>query len=227
MLNQEEIKTLEQSFLFEDAFKTDKDKKKLYDFLASKHCSISEFSKGETVFGKQGQNELGILLKGKAVAACSTDDKSSLKIFSTGELFGAASVFCKNSSFAKVKAKTSCRVLFITNEGVKRLISDNPETAFKYISFLSNRVEFLNRRIATFTSNQAAERLAKYILDNEGKGTLEGVNFASLARTLDISRASLYRARRELEMTGAVTFGSKTIKIVNKTEFEKVLNKNS
>ena len=195
-------------------------------FLKSKECKILEFSKGEVIFGKnEVNNGLGLLLKGKAMAACSTEKDSSIKVFGSGEVFGAASVFCekKNHSFATVKANTACKVLFIEKEGIKKLLHQSPETALNYIGLLSERVEFLNRRISTFTSSQAVERLCKYIIENEND--LDNVNFASLARTLDISRASLYRARGEIEKTNSVEFGSKSIKIINKTELMKILNK--
>lgn len=226
MLTPSEYKLLENCFLFSEDLKTEEGQKRKNKFLASKDCKILEFSKGEIIFdNNENSNGLGILLRGKAVAACSSNDKGSLKIFGAGEVFGAASVFCENKkqSFARVTANSACRVLFITKEGLKRFLMENPKTAFAYITFLSSRVEFLNRRIKTFTSSQAAERLCKYILENEA--ALAKVNFASLARTLDISRASLYRARGELEKTGAVEFGPKNIKILNKTELIKVLNK--
>ena len=216
-----EYKLLQNCFLFSEMRNDD-----MNAFLMSSECKILEFSKGEVIFGKnEVNNGLGILLKGKAVAACSTEKDSSIKVFGLGEVFGAASVFCekKNHSFAALLANTACRVLFIDKEGVERLLTENPKTALKYIGFLSERVEFLNRRISTFTSSQAAERLCKYIIENET--ALENVNFASLARALDISRASLYRARAELEKTNSVEFGSKSIKIINKTELMKVLNR--
>lgn len=221
MLTPSEYGLLKTCFLFSE-MKTDD----MNTFLTSKACKILEFFKGEVIFGKDEVNKgLGILLKGKAMAACSTEKNSSIKIFSSGEVFGAASVFCqkKNHSFATILANTTCKVLFIEKAGVERLLSENPKTALKYIGFLSERVEFLNCRISTFTSSQVAERLCKYIIENEN--ALSNVNFASLARALDISRASLYRARAELEKTNAVEFGSKSIKIINKTELIKVLNK--
>ena len=214
MLTPKEYEMLGSCFLFSEFIKTEEGRRKLNSFLTSKHCKILEFSKGETVVGKETDNRLGILLKGKAVAACSSDERSSLKIFGSGEAFGAASIFCEKMSFALVKANTACKVLFITNEGIEELISESPKTALNYIRFLSNRVEFLNKRISTFTSSQATERLKKYILENED--ALDKVNFASLARTLDISRASLYRARKELETINAVHFGSKSISIIDK-----------
>lgn len=225
LLTPSEYELVRNSFLFSANSKTEEGAKKMNSFLASRDCKILEFSKGEAIFSsEENSKSLGILLRGKAVAA-SSGEKSSLKIFGSGEVFGAASVFCENkkASFASVFANSACRVLFITREGLKRLLMENPETAFAYITFLSGRVEFLNRRIKTFTSSQATTRLAKYILENES--ALDCVNFAFLARTLNISRASLYRARNELEKTNSVEFGTKSIKIKNKTELMKVLNK--
>ena len=223
MLTPKEYEMLKSCFLFSEIIKTEEGKDKYNSFLASKYCKILEFLKGETVFGEEKDNRLGILLKGRAVAACSSGEKSSLKIFSSGEIFGAASIFCTKdkSSFAKVKASTACRVLFITKEGIENLIKESPETALKYISFLSDRALFLNHRISTFTSNQATTRLCKYILNNEKQNEIKNVNFASLARTLDISRASLYRARKELETINAVRFDSKSITIIDKKALQK------
>ena len=215
MLNQHDANILKGCFLFDN---NECNSKSLSDFLASDYCHVKEFSKGDIIFGADSSTDkLGILLFGKATALCSNDDKSSLKVFCEGELFGAASVFCEgsNSSFAKIKAVTTCRVFFITREGVERLICSQPAVAVKYIRFLCERVEFLNRRISTFTSNQAINRLCKYILDNSKQGVLADVNFAALARTLDISRASLYRARKELEISGAVLIGSKSITVLD------------
>ena len=220
MLNQHDTNILKSCFLFENTdVNSGRGSLALSDFLTLDYCHVKEFSKGDIIFGKDSTaDKLGILLFGKARALCSNDDKSSLKVFCEGELFGAASIFCEgsNSSFAKIKAVTACRVFFITREGVEKLIYSQPAVAVKYIRFLCERVEFLNRRISTFTSNQAINRLCKYILDNAKQGVLADVNFAALARVLDISRASLYRARKELELSGAVLIGSKSITVLDK-----------
>jgi len=216
---QHDIKILKNCFLFENAdMSTEPSYKALSDFLDSDDCLVAEFLKGDVIFGTDSTaDKLGILLSGKATALCSNDGKGSLKVFCEGELFGAASVFCEadSSSFVKIKAATACRVLYITREGVEKLIYSQPVIAVKYIRFLCDRVEFLNRRISTFTSNQAINRLCKYILGNAKNGVCSDVNFAALARTLDISRASLYRARKELEISGAVLIGSKSITVLD------------
>ena len=101
-------------------------------FLESGFCEISSFSKGETVFGNPSDNQrLGILLSGKASALCTDCSKSSLKAFSAGELFGAASIFSPDNSepFSHIRATSACKVLFITKDGVEKLLYEKPEKA--------------------------------------------------------------------------------------------------
>lgn len=229
MLNRHDVDILLDCFLFKEE-KQDRVKatEEIQSFVKTKDCSVVEYLRGEVIAdADKSAQKLGILLGGRVTASCCDGDKSSLKVFSEGEIFGAASIFCEGDSnaFARIKAETGCKILFITREGVERLLCEKPEKALKYIRFLCGRVEFLNKRISTFTSNQATERLAKYILDNKGNGTCSGINFAALARTLDISRASLYRARRELEELKAVSINSKSITILSEEKLITVLDK--
>ncbi len=215
-----DMKILQSCFLF-----LGESEDSLADFLHSEYCEIMTFAKGDTVFGEEKSRErLGLLLSGRATALCADGAKSALKTFTKGELFGAASVFCENSSlpFSKIKAAAACRVLFITREGVERLIYSEPTRAVEYIRFLCGRVEFLNRRISTFTSKEATERLAKHILQNAEDDLCENVNFTALAKTLDISRASLYRARNELENSGAIRIDGKNIVIVHRDALKNI-----
>lgn len=209
LIKRNDIEILRKSFLFNDV--TDDEFLNLEDAY-----KIVTFNKGELVF-VEGEKCLGVILEGNATAVCSDGDKSSLKNFTPGEVFGAATVFCeqKEKNFSKIKSTSYCRVFFIGRVCIEKLIMCKPERAIKYIEFLSNRVEFLNKRISTFTSNQAVNRLAKYILDNAKDGVCNNVSFASVARNLDISRASFYRAKDELENSGAAIFSAKKITVVN------------
>lgn len=216
MLSHNELKILKNCFLFENV------EIDLEELLNSIDFVVSSFQKGEVLFGDNSKScHLGILLEGKATAVCCGSDKSSLKTFSSGKIFGAASIFCDNGNelFSKIKANTTCKVLFISREGVETIINRNPYVAIKYIEFLSNRVEFLNKRISTFTSNQSVRRLAKYILDNTKDQEIKEINFSSIARSLDISRASFYRAKKEIEKSGGAILDSKKITLIN----EKIL----
>ncbi len=215
MLTLNDLKILRGCFLFESV---SSDKLfQLDDFLTAEKCDVAQYQKDEFIFDEKSTYRLGILLSGKATAVCSDENKSELKSFSQGEIFGAAGVFCDGAkpTLSKVKADSMCRILFISRDCIEKLIKSYPEIAIKYIEFLSNRIKFLNNRIATFTSSQAVRRLAKYILENAQSLSEGEVNFAGLARSLDISRASFYRAKNELEESGAALLDSKKIVVIN------------
>lgn len=221
-LNIGDILILKNTFLFADESDSD-----IIEFADSADCTLSEFHKGDTVFGDEAtKNHLGILLSGRATALCADCSASSLKTFVKGDLFGAANVFCDkaHNPFSKIEAKGPCRVLFISSEGIERLILAKPEKAISYIRFLSGRVEFLNKRISTFTANQTLERVAKFILENaDENGICHGVNFSALAKSLDISRASLYRAKTELINSNAISQTGRDILILDREALKNII----
>jgi CRP-like cAMP-binding protein len=220
MLNAEEMKIIKASFLFSQI--TDAE---FNNFLNGGECYIRDFSKGENIFiGGNGEKSLGVLLLGKATALCS--DKGSLKVFSSGDAFGVADVFNNTSGapYSIMKATSNCRVFFVTKNGVEKLIRANPETAIKYISFLSDRVAFLNRRISTFTSKEAISRMAKYLLDNCDENFIcKNINFSALAKNLDIGRASLYRVKNELIKLKAISAENKDIIITDRNALKNII----
>lgn len=213
MLSLCEAEIIGKSFIFNSMSPNE-----IIEFCNSGVCERKSFSKGETIYGTdKTKSKLGIILKGRATAICDSDKNTSLKTFSSPDIFGAASVFCKESAepFSRINAAGKCEVLFITREGIESLLSQNFDRAVSYICFLSDRVAFLNRRISTFTGGEAVERLAEYIFKNaDEKGVCENVNFSRLAGALDISRASLYRARNTLCEQGIITVCKRNIKIV-------------
>ncbi len=214
MLSAEEKRTVRSSFLFSGISDAE-----FSEFLSCGDCYIGSFSKGETIFtAGESDKKLGILLFGKAKAICADKGKGSLKAFTAGDLFGAAGVFCKtgNEPFSKIKANGSCKIFFVTRKGVETLIVKNPKCALDYISFLSERVAFLNRRISTFTGGEAVSRVAKHLLNTADENLIcKNINFSALAGSLDISRASLYRAKNELLEIKAISADNKDIIILD------------
>lgn len=214
MLTPEELTLVRSCFLFSDL-----SEEELAGFFDDGRCYIGSFSKGETVFtAGEEERRLGVLLSGKARALCADGGKGSIKTFFSGDLFGAAGAFCKsgNEPFSKIKAVTACRAFFMTRKGIEKLLLSNPARALDYISFLSDRVAFLNRRISTFTGGEAVARVARYLLDTADENMVcKGINFSSLAKSLDISRASLYRAKNELTEIKAISADKKDVTILD------------
>ncbi len=222
MLSKNDIEIIRSTFLF-----SGKDDRFISDFVKTAACTVIESDKGETVWGlAEDKNRLGILLSGKVSASCEGRETTSLKVFEAGELFGAATVFCNKTStpFSLIRAKTRSRVLLISGVAVEKYLAANPDKALAYISFLSGRVEFLNKRISTFTSKEAITRLAKFLLDSaDESGVCKNVNFSALTKTLDVSRASLYRARAALTSQNAIRADGHTVTVLSPEALKNII----
>ena len=84
-----------------------------------------------------------------------------------------------------------------------------------YIAFLSQRIRFLNRKIDSFTAPSAREALLRHLLEIHRDGAAEITGgYSQLARTLNIGRASLYRALDALEAEGCIRRDGKCITIL-------------
>ena len=105
-----------------------------------------------------------------------------------------------------IRATTACRVQFIPEETLRQLFAAYPQTAANYIAFLSDKVRFLNGKIATYTSAGAAGRLYYWLGANcdEAGHLPAGLTMTKLAKMLNVGRTSLYRALEELEQKGLI-----------------------
>lgn len=74
----------------------------------------------------------------------------------------------------------------------------------EYIRFLSGRVQFLNRKIDSFTQPNVQQTVQQWLERNRGENGMVQVQggYARLARALNVSRASLYRCLGQMEQEG-------------------------
>lgn len=163
------------------------------------------YKKGEVIYDRDNyERALGILLTGKAEAVA--QEKSALTTFLAGATFGAAALFGGEEYVSVIRATTDCRVQFLPEEVLRKLFADYPQTAVNYVAFLSDKIRFLNRKIATYTSGGAAGRLYYWLGANcdEAGHLPAGVTMTRLAKMLNVGRTSLYRALEELEKKGLI-----------------------
>ena len=163
------------------------------------------YKKGEVIYDRDNyERALGILLTGKAEAVA--QEKSALTTFLAGATFGAAELFGGEEYVSVIRATTDCRVQFLPEEVLRKLFADYPQTAVNYVAFLSDKIRFLNRKIATYTSGGAAGRLYYWLGANcdEAGHLPAGVTMTRLAKMLNVGRTSLYRALEELEKKGLI-----------------------
>ena len=141
-----------------------------------------------------------IIIKGEARVSKGDTVISHLK---SGEIFGAAFLYNQNYNFENtVTALSSLKVVIIEKSGIDYLIENDKSVSFNYISYLSERIGFLNGKIEGYTQSSAEEKLLLYLQKNcdntNGKCEIS-VSMTELSRVLHISRASLYRVIEALE----------------------------
>ena len=170
--------------------------------------------KDEISVAVKGERRLGIVLSGE-VAVIGAGGVPLNRIPQSGT-FGAAALFGNGAGApTRLTAKKPSTVFFLTEREVERL-TDDPVIRRNLLSFLCDRIRFLNRKVATFSAAGAAEKVALYLAEQarDGRVTVEG-GLAQLARTLDLGRASLYRALDRLEEEGTIRRRGRAIEILS------------
>ena len=167
---------------------------------------------------------MGILAQGKAYISPGANDRSLLSTVTPGRVFGAAALF-SGTYDTTVRAKGNCTVIFIPIDTVRAIIFGEAASAENYIKFLSGRVSFLNKKIAAYTAGSAEAKLAVYLLGLDySQGPAEiPVSLSTLASTLNIGRASLYRAMDSLEHAGIIRRNSKSVTLLQPDRLEMLI----
>lgn len=198
---------LKKTKIFESA-----DEKNLTSVLKDFGKAIS-YSKNDIVFSKETYSPvICIIIKGEArVSKCET----IISHLKDGEIFGAAFLYNHNYEFENtVTALTPLKVVIIEKDGIDKLIQSDNSVAFNYITYLSERIGFLNSKIEGYTKPSAEEKLLLYLQKNsdnvDGKCEIS-VSMTELSRVLQISRASLYRVIETLETQGKICRDGKKI----------------
>ncbi len=198
---------LKKTRIFKDA-----DEKILTSVLNTYGKSVS-YSKNDIVFSKDNYSPIiCIIIKGEARVSKGETVISHLK---DGEIFGAAFLYNQSYKFENtVTALTPLKVVIIEKSGVDELIKCDSSISFNYISYLSERIGFLNSKIEGYTKPSAEEKLMLYLQQNSdiNNGKCEiSVSMTELSRVLQISRASLYRVIETLEQQGKICRDGKKI----------------
>ena len=128
-------------------------------------------------------------------------------------MFGVANLYSEDQPFiSMITANGNCQVLFIDANAFCDLIERDSVAMRSYLAFLSKKIIFLNKKISTLTAGSTEKKLAFFLAENQHDGTFsQHVSMLAIAETLNVGRASLYRALDTLEAHGLIHRDGKTI----------------
>ncbi len=167
-----------------------------------------------------GADRLFVVLNGTAcVQSDSTDTSVVLRKVHEGELFGAVALYSRERNYrTSVRAETDCELWSLSGDDARELILSNPRISENFIRFLTDRICFLNQKISAFTAVCAEEKLLVYLsgLPVSANGCVQFKDsISALAASLNISRASLYRAFDSLACSGTIIREGKQIRVLH------------
>ena len=197
----------------------------LLDEAAFSDEKLLSLKSGDDLFAVHGSACIGILLSGRcAIHSANTSKKVLMRFVFPGEAVGVASLFSTARPTTHITAcnDSGAQFLVLTREDIDALFATSFGETIRnnVLAFLSNRVSFLNSRIACITGGSAERKLAIF-LNSAMDATLSlefdiGMSMKSLATALDIGRASLYRAFNSLEEEKVLTRNGTSVTVINR-----------
>ncbi|MBE6779137.1 MAG: Crp/Fnr family transcriptional regulator [Ruminococcaceae bacterium] len=176
------------------------------------------YEKGEVIYdSRTAQPSLAVVLSGTVRVLHGRVVMNTLR---SGDVFGAAALFGGDRTYESlVMAHTPCQVAFIPQETVCGWMAAEPCVAINYVRFLSDRIRFLNRRLATLTAGQTDGKLWHFLLAQQQDGVVHlSGGMVELAKRLDMGRSSLYRSLEALAESGRIRRQGKDIYILKEDE---------
>ncbi len=186
-------------------------------------CRIITAEKGETLMSEESFSRgLALIIRGSAaVSKVGLDGKRSfINKLSAGDIFGMATLFYEKEKFpSEILAEGSLRLAVFPKETIEEAFSASPEFAKAYAVLLSEKIHFLNKKIADFSEGEAPEKLLRHLLSIAPKGQEEfelSCSLSHLAQVLGIGRASVYRAFDALIARGDIAKEGKKIVVLKR-----------
>jgi len=196
--------------------------------IAQEYATFSVCEKNEVIFSENNYTRsLVIIIKGSAsVTKQSGNSKILMNILNKGDIFGMATLFYEEENYlTQITALEKVTLAVFSKENVKKIFSLYPAVSENYITILSGKIHFLNKKISTYTKAETLQKVASFILQyvNEDKTVSDlPYSITSIADALNVGRASVYRAFDTLENDSVIKREGKKIKILDLTALENI-----
>lgn len=198
-------------------------RKNISSLLEAQEKTIETFKKGDVIFSPDKfEQSLGFIIKG-AVNVIKPATNVTVGTLEKGDFFGASSLYShQNSYVAKLVVATETKILFIEKDTIGVLMLREQAMSMNFITYLTDALYYLNAKIDAFTGGTAESRLASYLLDTFGgyKTMQLTTPYTKLAISLNIGRASLYRAFDTFIDGGIIEKDGKFIRLLSEEKLK-------
>jgi CRP-like cAMP-binding protein len=204
------------------------DSKKIDEILNVIKPTLKAYKAKEVIYSPSCfEKNVGFVVSGECLIERVKSDGTHvpLNIAKANDAFGITAALTDEEEFpTRITAKKETKVIFLTRDNLSFLIEHYNDVAKNVIFFLSNKIVFLNKKIATFSSSTVEEKLASYLLMKYSKiGKTEfPFNCKKASESINSGRASLYRAISSLSEKGIISLVDKKIIILDQEGLERI-----
>jgi CRP-like cAMP-binding protein len=188
----------------------------------------NQYSKGQIIGDCLKERPVVVFIESGSidVFSVSLDGKEVLlSTLSQGEVFGISNLFEEEDLRTVLQCKTDCVAVSVLKSVLRTAILQRPQAMIEYAKLCNRKIQFLIKRIEQLTLNSGRIKVVEHLLshtsDREVELQLESKE--SLALTLGISRAALFRELSALQKIGAVEGSGSKVHIINRTILENLL----
>lgn len=196
-------------------------------YLCEESFTVQTFEPSSVIISPDELNSpISIVISGTVEILCNNSNhKVLLKTSGAGTVFGVANLYADNQTFPSiVSAKTETKVLMVDKKIFKSMLVAEPEILNNFLAFLSNKVIYLNKKIASYTAGNNEKKLAYFLSENQIDGIVSTeVSISDIAVMLNMGRASLYRAFDKFESENIISRDGRTIHITNLEKLKKYI----
>jgi CRP-like cAMP-binding protein len=225
--NDKYIEQLTECYLFKNV-----NFDKIKSIIISNHLRISNIDK-EQCAGYAGEplNDLPILTAGSVRGEMTDFSGRTVKIedIKAPAVLASAFVFGgENKLPVDIIANEPSTIMFIPKEGLIKIFRDHPQVLKNFLDDMSNRAQFLTKKIRFLTFKTIRQKLAHYLMNISIMQNSNIINIPvtqlKLADFFGVTRPSLARVLAELEKEGIITVSRNKITIVNKAKLSDMSN---
>lgn len=171
------------------------------------------FAQGDEI---EAEGCLGIVLSGRVDVRSHGEKGALLNRIEAGGIFGVSYLFGSVGAGTRILCREAAGILLIESDSAEPLWEEK-RVRQNLLSFLTDRICFLNEKIASLTAGDAEGKVAHFLsakADGEGVVTLD-TSYSEWAGSLGLGRASLYRALESLEEKGLIRREKKRITLLS------------
>ena len=207
--------------------------KELRDDLEAVPHHIQCYDKGEIVFHlMEDANRIGVVLEGRVQAQKPFPNGSQINVSirNPGELIGPAAVFSRSQKYpCDVVSLEPVTIMMFRREDILLLLQKDLRIMKNFMAELATATYMLQQRLELLSYSGIAQKAAFYLLIQARQSGNNAIRIpesvSNWAMIMNVSRSSLHRELKKLEVDGIISYDPPTIKIHDPEALQNVLSK--